>query len=164
MTARTVTFDVVKELSIGDLAREVIDQQEVLTVRLPSGKGIVIQPSPQTQGSLEEWRQRVNRLGERTSEAGAEDETPNALAMARAQEVLGVLADEDLSPTHTVASAEGGVALCFIEGGKYADIECLNTGNVLASTSDGTSRPDVWEVDQNGLRQTAARIRAFIRR
>ena len=42
-------------------------------------------------------------------------------------------------------SAEGGVALCFRNGGNFASLECLNTGEVIALTSDGKGNLNAWE-------------------
>jgi len=46
MTNRTVALDDLKKRSIEDVLREVVDQQEELTVQLPSGEGITIRPLP----------------------------------------------------------------------------------------------------------------------
>ena len=46
MTNRTVALDDLKDRRIEDVLREVVDQQEELTVQLPSGEGITIRPVP----------------------------------------------------------------------------------------------------------------------
>lgn len=51
-----------------------------------------------------------------------------------------------LTPTRIVPSAEGGIGLCFYVEKRYGDVEFLNSGEVLACTSDGSGNPIVWEV------------------
>jgi hypothetical protein len=60
------------------------------------------------------------------------------------------------------ASAQGGVGICFYHGKKYGDIECLNTGEILATTSDGSGRPQVWEVRLSESKGALERIGQFI--
>ena len=63
MTLRTVTLDDLKKRVLEEVLREVIDHQEVLTVRLPDGQEIQIQPStglkplPVLKGTVQEgWK------------------------------------------------------------------------------------------------------------
>jgi hypothetical protein len=49
MTTRTVSLDEVRKQSLEDIFRDVIEHQEALTVRLPQGQGVTIQPLPQLQ-------------------------------------------------------------------------------------------------------------------
>ena len=46
MTRRTVALNDLKHRAIEDVLREVVDQQEELTVQLPDGEGIQIRPVP----------------------------------------------------------------------------------------------------------------------
>jgi hypothetical protein len=46
MTTRTLALDEVKGRTVEDFLREVVAHQEVLTVQLPEGDGITIQPLP----------------------------------------------------------------------------------------------------------------------
>jgi hypothetical protein len=91
-------------------------------------------------------------------------EAPSNVAIAWAHLVLQQLQTDGLLPTRVVASAEGGVGICFIDGSKYADIECLNSGAILGVTSDKRHRPIVWEVQQDAreIARAAQRIREFI--
>lgn len=86
----------------------------------------------------------------------------NALAWARI--ALQDLQQNEMRPTKIVASAEGGAAICFVEGNKYADLECLNSGAILGVTSNKHDRPVVWEIepDARGIARAVARIREFI--
>jgi hypothetical protein len=91
-------------------------------------------------------------------------EPPSTLALARARAVLQQSETESLEPIRVVASAEGGVAICFTNGKKYSDIETLNSGEILGVTSDRRDTPVVWEVDPtpSGIAGAVARIREFL--
>lgn len=91
---------------------------------------------------------------------------PSDIALLFARVVLDYLKELDLSPDRVIASAEGGVALCFEEGERYADIECLNTGEILGVLSNRRDRPDVWEIEQSArsIASAASRIEGFFSR
>jgi hypothetical protein len=74
---------------------------------------------------------------------------PNTEAMNLARELLVLTERAKFLPTDVVASAEGGVALSFTMGDRYADVECLNSGEILAVTVIGQEEPHVWEVAKN---------------
>lgn len=90
-------------------------------------------------------------------------ERPHDIAIEWARYILQTFEDDNLPPTRVVASAEGGIAICFIKGNKYADIECLNNGEILGVTSNRRDRPTVWEVlaDASEIARATARIRLF---
>ncbi len=90
-----------------------------------------------------------------------ESKPPNAVARDNAVEVLKVLAELDLRPTHVDPSVEEGVCLSFRSGHKYADIECFNSGEVLAIISDESSE-DVWDVMERGFKSAVVRINQFV--
>ena len=85
---------------------------------------------------------------------------PSGNARARARTILAALRDLTFPPTKVVASSEGGVAICFVAGDHYADIESLNTGEILAVKYVGAGEPDVWEVNPDNLVETIEQIRA----
>lgn len=89
-------------------------------------------------------------------------EPPNAEARNHAERVLGKLERMSIPPSRVVASAEGGVAICFVENSRYADIECLNSGEILAVTYVGAQEPLVWEVSsqEQAIQETVERIGA----
>jgi hypothetical protein len=93
-----------------------------------------------------------------------ESEPPSDLAIAYAQAILAELSWDRLAPSRVVASAEGGVAVCFVKGNKYSDIECLNNGSILGVTSDRRERPTVWEIDADpaAIARACSRIRKFL--
>jgi hypothetical protein len=90
---------------------------------------------------------------------------PNATARYYASKVLDHLLKKDLEPARVRPSAEGGVAISFAAfERRYADIECFNSGEILAVTSDRRSEPVVWTVGaEYSLDATIDRILAFIR-
>lgn len=94
-----------------------------------------------------------------------EGERPGEKAKNWAWLVLQQLGEDEFLPAKIVASAEGGVAVCFVEGDKYADIECLNSGEILGVISNRRDRPTVWEIEQSatGVASATVRISQFFR-
>lgn len=111
-----------------------------------------------------EHRQKLGMLESDPSLAGEAD-APNAFSIAWAEILLDQLERMQFVPTRVVASAENGIALCFVAGGRYADVECLNSGEIMAVTSERGEEPEVWTVPQSigALTDTLLRIRNFIR-
>lgn len=93
-------------------------------------------------------------------------EPPSAASIEMARYVLSRLARKDFRPTDIDPSVEGGVCLSFRRGNRYGDVECFNSGDVLAVTSLGGVETDVWEVDDvdHDLSSTLERLRAFVGR
>lgn len=91
-------------------------------------------------------------------------EPPSYTAILYAQTVLAELSLDRLVPSSVVASAEGGVAVCFVKGNNYSDIECLNNGSILGVTSNRRERPTVWEIDADpaAIAGACSRIRKFL--
>jgi len=71
---------------------------------------------------------------------------PNQAAVSLAKNVLRQLGQAGFSPPCINASAEEGICMSFRNGSLYADIECFNSGEVLAAISGGASKQRVWEV------------------
>jgi len=63
-------------------------------------------------------------------------ETPSEEAISLARMVLDAIHETEsaIEPTRVVASAEGGVVVCFARGDRYADIECFNSGEMAFGT------------------------------
>lgn len=66
MNNRTLVLDDLKERSVEEVLREVVRRQEALTVRLPEGETVAIQPSPRLKplpvldGSVPEgWKDAI---------------------------------------------------------------------------------------------------------
>ena len=88
---------------------------------------------------------------------------PNRVAIQSAQAILETLYGQfGWAADRIVASAEGGVALVFSRAGRYADIECFNTGEILAGMSAGAGSPEVWAIGLDKQFETLERLRAFI--
>ncbi len=96
---------------------------------------------------------------------GCGTESPNSTAINHTRRVLLVLRRINFPPSQITPSVENGIGISFIRGTKYADVECFNTGEILAVTSTGQDTPTVWEVDSGTetIEATLRRIRDFIR-
>ncbi len=88
------------------------------------------------------------------------------VAIANARSVLKLLGQVDFLPSRIMASVDGGITICFIVGDRYSDIECVNSGEILAVISDRSScqSPDVWDIggDHKNLHSSIERIRYFL--
>ena len=91
-------------------------------------------------------------------------EKPSALSKELAGEILNQLEMQEFEPSKIVASVEGGIAICFMQGDKYADIECLNSGEILGVKTNRRDRPFVWEIMRNkdAISQATQTIKSFI--
>jgi hypothetical protein len=78
-----------------------------------------------------------------------ETERPSQQAIAAATGIAESFINFGLVPDAIVPSAEGGVAVCFLRNQKYADIECLNSGEVLAVRYSSQDDPQAWAVRAN---------------
>jgi hypothetical protein len=94
---------------------------------------------------------------------GAEPPSVNAQVLASVM-LRQLQAADQTPPTRVVASAEGGVAICFVSSNKYADVEFLNTGEILGVVSNRHDTPIVWQIGQSPREFMAAafRISRFI--
>lgn len=92
------------------------------------------------------------------------EEKASTIALHLANIVIEQLEQVEFAPSKIVESVEGGIAFCFVAGDKYADIECLNTGEILGVTTNRRDRPSVWEVQHNEseIARATERIREFI--
>jgi hypothetical protein len=88
---------------------------------------------------------------------GYRSEPPSELARELAKGVV-LTAASVIVPDRVAPSAQGGIGICFYRGNKYADIECFNTGEILATVSDGSGRPQIWEVKPREIRGALEKI------
>lgn len=72
---------------------------------------------------------------------------PTDAAISKAWELWCLANARRVIPSKVVPSMEGGVGICFVRGGKYADLECFNTAELLGVISDRKGSVDVFEVD-----------------
>lgn len=93
-------------------------------------------------------------------------QAPSRASLDTARNILHFLDKADFEPSSVDPSAEGGVCLSFQCGDRYGDIECFNSGEILAVTSSGCDDTNVWEVtglDQH-LETALGKIRTFVER
>lgn len=91
---------------------------------------------------------------------------PNYLAIQRARAVLDAAAALDIEPSNIDPSVDEGICISFRRGGRYADIECFNSGEVLAAESTDDTPTEIWDVDAStdAIEGAIARISEFISR
>ena len=80
-------------------------------------------------------------------------------------ETRRALANLGLPPTWSEDSVEGGIRLAFRRHGRYADIEFLNSGEVIATCSGAAGEaPNCWLVSPGGagFELTFDAIQAFL--
>ena len=90
-------------------------------------------------------------------------EAPNEDAIQLARDLTCGL-PEDSKPSQIGASAEGGVCVSFFNDDRYGDVECFNTGEVLAAITKRGEDTEVWAVNptSEAMREAVDRVRAFI--
>lgn len=95
---------------------------------------------------------------------GENVESPSQLTIDRARAILHQLEAENLEPARVVASTEGGIGICFVDAENYADIECLNTEEILGVVSNRRDHPVIWKIEPSaiGFTEAARRIRDFL--
>ena len=91
-------------------------------------------------------------------------EAPNDQARNLASELLGLLENASLAPARLLPSAEGGIAMSFVEGEQRAEIEIYNTGEIAAATYAGQGEPAVWSLDANetSLKNAIEQFRVYL--
>lgn len=95
-------------------------------------------------------------------ETGAMPPTATAVGLSKA--VLTKLSEVGFPPDRIDPSSAGGICISFQDGDRYADVECLNSGNIIALTMEGHSNPIVWDVEPFEISGVVADIDAFISR
>lgn len=73
-------------------------------------------------------------------------EPPTGAARALAARILDILEESLMPPSRLMASAEGGIAMSFVEGHNRAEIEIYNSGEIAVATYSGQSEPVVRDV------------------
>jgi len=106
--------------------------------------------------------EQLRKLPENWDSYGAEP--PNLTALYWSKTVLELLLEINFPPNKITASVENGVGISFIQGEKYADIECFNTGEILAVTSDKQGNPNVWQVDDklDSIKSALKKIKIYV--
>ena len=106
--------------------------------------------------------ERLRRVQDDWDSCGAESPSESAIRMATA--VLAELNELGLVPNVICPSTDGAVCIEFWREGKYADIECFNSGEILAVTSNyaNNENPLIWNALEPSLRDTILLIKTFI--
>lgn len=73
---------------------------------------------------------------------------PNELAVTNTIRVLELLQPYELGFARPIPSAEGGIGICFVNGDRYADLECSNEGEIIGVRYVGAEMPTLIEVDE----------------
>ena len=91
-------------------------------------------------------------------------EAPNDVARALARKILDALEADLLPPTRLMPSAEGGIAISFVEGDNRAEIEIYNNREIVAATYSGFSEPRAWELSntESALKNAITEIRVHL--
>lgn len=84
---------------------------------------------------------------------------PSEKALANTKRLLEEFLRADRVPSAVVPSAEGGAGLCFIERDRYADVECLNSGEILGAMYRGQENPEIWDVSIEEIPSAIERVR-----
>lgn len=91
-------------------------------------------------------------------------EPPNEDSYCWSKVILKTLPEIGLNLTKILPSAEGGIGIVFSRNGRIADIECLNSGEILAAQSDRQNEPEVWEIkpSSENIKKSLEKIRDFL--
>jgi hypothetical protein len=96
-------------------------------------------------------------------------EPPNAIALERARKVLKIISTYRLPWPDVTPSAEEGICISFHAGQLYAHIECFNSGEIVAATSDGKGEHTITELcgdgdvlDERAVLQAAKAIKSHL--
>jgi len=107
--------------------------------------------------------QQVDELGSLTEfKAIAGVMPPNQVAIHNAKQVLTELAKAELCPSRISPSSDEGICISFSLSGKYADIECFNSGDIMAARSGVSVETNIWRVGAHEILQTVQKISKFI--
>lgn len=129
-------------------------------------KGAVTDEATPVEAASKWYAKLVRRIAElsnlRDKWIDGEADPPNETAASNARNVLAILEFVGAEPTHIGASTDEGICISFIRDGRYADIECYNSGDILAVKADRDSTPIVWTVREGELRGAVDEIARFI--
>ncbi len=90
-------------------------------------------------------------------------EPSNAAATATCERVRQAFLASGMTPSGVSNSGEGGMGVYFISGERYADVECLNSGEVMAATFSNGNDAHVWDVEIDEIGGTIDQIREHLK-
>lgn len=105
-----------------------------------------------------ELSQRMRQLASNSGWESREIERPSTRAIARATEFGETFINFGLVPDAIVPSSEGGVAICFMRNGRYADVEVMNSGEVLAVRYSSNDNPFAWVIQPDAATDATFQI------
>ena len=133
-------------------------QERKSTSRFLAGVTVITKRADWLQAAYK----RLAQLGRlKANWDGYEAESPKPVAIDTARNALAELAEIDLPPS-VDPSVEGGICISFRKGLKYADIECFNSGVILAAVSRGKGDSRVWRISEDDISQASRTIRTFL--
>lgn len=155
-------------------SKVVVDELTMAENSTPAESNIHLEEKTQTPPLDEyssELREKLSSFESLSSGwNGYDAEAPDKLAINTGEMVLDEFIVNNLIPTDVTPSVEGGIGMYFRIGRKYADIECLNSGEILAITSEDDRPPVVWEielgndvVEHSSIQEAIKDIRVFLR-
>lgn len=153
--------------SHGGLERVPWGRLEFTVARAPAGVSYLQVPTIRAQevGRLAECNRQLEELRELEHDWDSYGAAPpNDVALSLATKVLRYLGEAGLPAPCINPSAEEGVCMSFRSGDLYADIECFNSGEVVAATLDALGKQHVWDVafSQPEMMQTVRLIRTHL--
>jgi|GEM_PF-1928021 len=92
-------------------------------------------------------------------------EPPTASARSEAEKALEILRLLNAEPAAVLPSVDGGIGICFNNGGKYGQLEFLNDGEAHALLYGGPGDPQAWQInlaETDALREAWKRIGAYL--
>jgi hypothetical protein len=123
-----------------------------------------IPPTAALPSWLPEARHRLTSLGLPPEWPDESVEAPSLRASKSADCTLRLLADLGLEPSWLSPSLEGGVCIAFALDGRYADVQFLNSGEIVttcAQEADGASHALTTGLE---LRKAFQTIRSYLGR
>lgn len=88
---------------------------------------------------------------------------PNLKCIYNATKVLRAAFQISLKPHRIDASAEDGIVIAFLNDLSYADIECFNSGEIIAVKHAFEGEIDTWRVSDLEILQALESIWRFMR-
>lgn len=126
--------------------------------------------SVKREASTETWwikaRAKIKQLEALRSDwNGYNSEPPNISSVYWATIIVDRLYENSLRPSKIVPSAAGGIAVTFFSENKYADIEALNSGDIVAlikDKSNGTRQAWAVSAGDDDIQSAIDKIRNHI--
>ena len=126
----------------------------------PDGYSVARQGS--MRSPLPEAYRQLQQVDSGTSSIAC-SEPPNETAKWAARRLLDQLDETHPIPTRVLPSVDGGVAVIFVQATQYAEVEFYNSGEIIVTLRNATTRPDIFPAHATSLKRTLDRIGAHLR-